>query len=183
LTNPFENRIVWKSNNVGIEGVWMSADEEDLIEQALVLLPEIGRSLFASLTRHPVMEGRPLQQIKTLGYLYRHGPCPVGEVAGLLGVSMPTASQLVDRLAEEGAVERAVNPDDRRQVLVDLAPHARQVGADIHAMRHAQVRAALDLLPPAERPIFVRSLAALAAALRLDPHELVRDTGCGKREV
>jgi DNA-binding MarR family transcriptional regulator len=157
----------------------MRADDEQLIEEALQVLPEIGRSLFTSLTRHPVMEGRPLQQIKTLGYLYRHGPCPVGEIAAMLGVSMPTASQLVDRLVEEGAVERAVNPNDRRQVLLDLAPQARAVGAEIHAMRRAQVRSALDQLPPEERPIFVRSLQALAAALRMEPHELAGapDTG------
>ena len=150
-------------------------NEDDLVQQAMEALPVIGRRLFASMTNHPVNVGRPLGQVKALAYLYRSAPSTVKDVARFLDIAMPTASELIDRLVDEGLVERSVNPADRRQVLLDLAPHAREVGRQIHAMRLAQIRAAMDLLEPEERPVFAKSLQALATVLEREAHTLTTD--------
>jgi DNA-binding MarR family transcriptional regulator len=50
------------------------------------------------------------------------GPHSVSALACTVGVSRPAASQLVDRLAEHGMVERRHDPADRRVVLVDYVP-------------------------------------------------------------
>lgn len=140
--------------------------DEDLIEQALPLLPEIGKLLYLSLMRQPGTAGLSLPQVKALGYLGTHGRCSVGELATGLGASMPSASELVDRLVERGLVEREVNPRDRRQVLVGPTAAAGEVHAELKAMRTAQLRRAMSRLAAEERPVFVRSLAALVAGLR-----------------
>lgn len=150
----------------------MVVNEDDLVRQVMEALPVIGRRLFASMSGHPVNVGRPLGQVKALAYLYHSGPRTVKDVARFLDVAMPTASELVDRLVDEGLVERTVNPADRRQVLLDLAPQAREVGQEIHAMRLAQIRAAMDLLEPEERAVFAKSLQALATVLERDAHTL-----------
>ena len=143
-------------------------DDENLIEQAAATLPIIGKSLHAAVSQHPLAVGRPLAQIKTLLYLHHRERATVGEIATGLGVAMPTASELVDRLVEDGLAERATNPNDRRQVLVWLTPEAREFGSQLYALRCAQVRATLDRLEPDERPAFVRGLQALAAVLGND---------------
>jgi len=146
--------------------------DEEIIQRSLGLVPEIARRMHAVFTGHPIVEGRPIAQIKIVGNVYRNGRCTVGAVAAELGVTMPTASEQIDRLVEEGLLVREVNPADRRQVLVDLTPKARAFAQELHELRLRQMRAALDHLDPADRPAFLRSLEALVMALRLDPDEL-----------
>ncbi len=143
-------------------------DDEILIEHAAATLPVIGKSLHTAVSQHPLAAGRSLGQLKTLVLLHDQERATVGEIAAGLGVAMPTASELVDRLVEDDLAERATNPTDRRQVLVWLTPQAREFGSQLYALRCAQVRAAFDRLAPDERPAFVRGLQALAAVLNED---------------
>ena len=147
-------------------------DEERQIEAALAVLPVIGRRLYGSLMAHPMNAGRSLGQVKALGFLHRAGPAALGDLARGLGISLPTASELVDRLVDDGLVVRAVNPADRRKVLLDLTPLARDLGRQFHDMRRAQVRAALETLSPGHRASFVPVLGALAEALEREPQDL-----------
>ena len=151
------------------------AETAALVERALPLLPQVGKLLYAAVARHPDADGLTLGQIKLTMYLLHHGRRTVGEVAEGLGVSMPAASELVDRLVEAGMVERAADPADRRKVMVGLTSRAEAFGGRLRALRRAQLRAALERLAPAERPIFVRSLEALVEALRQDPCEFAPD--------
>lgn len=148
------------------------AAEEQWIDEAMMILPVIGRRLYGSLMAHPLNAGRSLGQVKALGFLHRRGPVALGDVARELGISLPTASELIDRLVEDGHVVRAVNPDDRRKVLLDLTPEARALGRQFHEMRRAQIRAALEGLPSEQRAVFVPALRALADALERDVHDL-----------
>ncbi|HUG14887.1 MAG TPA: MarR family transcriptional regulator [Thermomicrobiales bacterium] len=140
-------------------------NQEDAISQVLTVLPEIGKRLHASVAAHPEAAGRSIGQIRAMVHLFHHGSSTVGDGAAALGVAMPTMSELIDRLVEDGMVERGVNPDDRRQVIVSLTPRARAFGDRIYQLRRAQVKAALDRLEPHEWPMFVRSIQALADAL------------------
>ena len=141
---------------------------DSLVDAAFAEIAELGKLLHTTLGCHPVAAGRPPGQIKALLILDHHGRRTVGEVAAGIGVSMPTASELLDRLVEEGLAERETNPSDRRQVFVRPTAAARAIGGQIKAARRHQLRAAIARLDPAERPVFVRSLAALTAALRDD---------------
>ena len=147
-------------------------DEEELIARVHEVLPEIGRRLYALISEHPKVAGRPLGQIKAMLYLYRRGCCTVGEIASNVGVSMPAASELIDRLVDDGYLEREINPADRRQVLVRLTSEAQAYGAEIHALRRAQIRATLDRLPPEQQEGFVQGLTVLAEVLGEDPSQL-----------
>lgn len=104
-------------------------------------------------------------QYRVIVHLWKHGESPVGEIAHGIGVTIATASQLIDRLVDEGWLGRAVNPEDRRQVLVHLTERSRQVAAQIHELRRAQVRRALDMLAPEDTAAAPRVLRAFVAAL------------------
>ena len=93
---------------------------DHLLEEAVMLLPEVGKCLFASIMRHPSVEGLTVPQIKALGFLGHNAPCTVGELANGLGIAMATASEAVDRLVERALIERQANPADRRRVMLAL---------------------------------------------------------------
>ncbi|HEV2109470.1 MAG TPA: MarR family transcriptional regulator [Thermomicrobiales bacterium] len=150
------------------------ADEDPLIQQVIDLLPSIGKLLSMTVAHYPGATGRSLAQIKMLTHLHHHGPCTVGELAVASGVSMSAASEVADRLVEDGMITRGTNPDDRRQVLLTPTEDAIRLGAEIRAMRSRHVRSALDRLDPVHRPAVVPVLQALSDAL----HEETAVEGC-----
>src|SRR5262245_60853909 len=58
-----------------------------------------------------------MAQLKTLVILHNIGVVTIGQVAEGLGVGLPTASHLVDRLVQAQLAVRAEDPDDRRRTL------------------------------------------------------------------
>ena len=149
--------------------------EAQLIEEVLKILPDIGKRVFKGMSSDPIAEGRSLGQMKVLAAVHHYGQLSVKDVAIRLGVTMPTASELIEKLAEDGLVVRETNPADRRQVLIALTPTASEFGNRFQDLRRAQIRRAFDALEPEERPIFVKSLRAWADALKVSPEELM---GC-----
>lgn len=141
------------------------SEDEALAETAVQLLPAIGRALFAALSDIGTAHGLTPAQVKVLLQLGARGQMTVGEIAAGLACSMPAASELVDRLVDAGHLVRASDPTDRRRVLIDATPASAHIAAELHALRQAQMRDALGRLAPEERPVFIKSLQALAAAL------------------
>lgn len=130
------------------------------------LLPLIAASLFAGISQLGQTYRLTPAQVKVLLHLGHRERMTVGEIAAALVVSMPAASELVDRLVEAGHLVRTADPNDRRRVLVAATPEARRIGAELRELRRAQLRHALDQLAPEERPAFARSLRALVTGLR-----------------
>jgi DNA-binding MarR family transcriptional regulator len=149
-----------------LEDEVIHVDDDILVDEALSLLPELGRLLHCTTADHPLVAGRTIPQVKAILHIFGRGRCTVGELAQGLNVSMPTASELVDRLVDDGLVERGVNPADRRQVLVWLLPETEAAAQELDELRRARLRAAVDRLDPTERPIVIHGLRALAEALR-----------------
>ncbi|MGH2560247.1 MAG: MarR family winged helix-turn-helix transcriptional regulator [Thermomicrobiales bacterium] len=140
-------------------------EHDILIDEATELLPRVSKLMHAAMACYPHMANRTFAQKRALAQLYHSSGSSLGELAQAVGLSMPAASEMIDRLVEEGLVARAVNPADRRQVIVELTATARTIGDEIRVIHRAQVQAALDRMAPEERPVFVRSLRALAEAL------------------
>ena len=60
------------------------------------------------------------------------GPLSITALAGLLAVSAPSASAMVERLVERGILMREPDPQDRRKVKVRLSPQADAAYDRIH---------------------------------------------------
>lgn len=135
-----------------------------IVEESIELLAEIGRLASAPV---PEDDTRALTaaQARAVALLYHHGELPIGEVAAGLGIRMPAASELVDRLEERGLVHRSVDPADRRRTIIELTDNALEVAVRMHDLRRSQIRTALEKLEPEERPVFLKSLRVLASSL------------------
>ena len=90
------------------------------------------------------------------------GPRSVGQLAEELEVSPPAATQLVDRLAEHGMVERHHDTADRRVVLVDYVPGMHEVARRIVESRRGSLERAMSGLTDEEALAFVKGLKLLA---------------------
>jgi DNA-binding MarR family transcriptional regulator len=154
-------------------------DAEVLIDEAVELLPQIGRVLYAAIANQPEAAGLTMGQIKAMAVIYHQGSSTVSDLATGIGVALPTASELVERLVERGLVVREADPDDRRRVRLKLTPTASAFGDRIHNLRRCQVQRALDRLDPVEWPVFLRSLRALAEALAIPTEDLTKEWEAG----
>lgn len=140
-------------------------DDIAVVEESVELLPQIGRLVFSAIASDPAMGALTLTQAKAVSLLYHHGDQTVSEVATGLGISLPSASELIDRLVERGLVGRTQDAVDRRRFIIGLTPKSLEVATHIHDLRREQVRDALSRLPRSEWPVFVKSLRVLAEAL------------------
>jgi DNA-binding MarR family transcriptional regulator len=60
-------------------------------------------------------------------------PCSLKEFATAMRLSKASASALVERMVQAGTVEREMNPDNRREVLVKVSPALEQHISYVHA--------------------------------------------------
>ena len=139
--------------------------DDALVDATMQAIHQIARSVYALSSSHPALADRTPAQIRALGFLSRTRTQTVGELAEAMGVTISTASGLVDKLVEEALVERSTNPDDRRQVLIRLAPAAADIQTELRAIRRRQVLTAVDALDPSQRDCFLESIQAIASAL------------------
>ncbi len=95
--------------------------------------------------------GLTLTQLSALGTLNRQGPCTPGELAALERVQPPSMTRVLSHLEERGLVARTAHPSDRRQVVVDLTPAARELIAADRRRREAWLVAHLAELDVDER--------------------------------
>ncbi len=138
-----------------------------------MLLPVLGRGLGRP-DRSELGEiarlGVPLNAQLSPGHLQvlialGKGPHSVSALADTVGVSRPAASQLIDRLAEHGMVERRHDPADRRVVLVDYAPGMQKIARRIMEGRRRRIQEAVKVLTDEEARAFLKGLRLLVQSL------------------
>jgi DNA-binding MarR family transcriptional regulator len=95
------------------------------------LLDQVDRAVDATVLPATSAEGVSREGWRVLLLLARGGGRSMGEVAERTGVPAPTATRVVNRLVSDGLAQRFTDPDDRRRVLVQLAPQGGQVVARI----------------------------------------------------
>lgn len=66
-------------------------------------------------------------QYLVLSVLWENGTLPVGAIADRLSLETSTLTPLLKRLEGGGLVTRTRNPEDERQVLIDLTPAGRDM--------------------------------------------------------
>jgi len=127
---------------------WLTLMSEASLGEDLAILAETGLTL---------------PQVLTLYELHDHGPRCVSSVAEVLHLSQPATSQLVDRLVQEGLVDRAEDPRDRRRKrLAITARGGRLVTRLIDAKSRSLDHAANRLTPQARADL----AAAISEAVR-----------------
>jgi DNA-binding MarR family transcriptional regulator len=105
------------------------------------------------------------RHLPVLFTLAMNGPDSVGEVAGRLGLSPATVSQLVNELERGGFVDRREDPRDRRRTIVSLSERHRRPIEDHTRRRLEPLRATVEALSPVERAHFIKGWRILVESL------------------
>jgi DNA-binding MarR family transcriptional regulator len=116
--------------------------------------------------------GLSLTAAATLARLQRSGPARLTELASAEGVSQPSMTALIARLADQGLVRRAADPHDGRAVVLTLTPAGGEVLAQRRAERTRQITGPLAGLSDDDVRRIADALPALirlAGALRRPP--------------
>jgi DNA-binding MarR family transcriptional regulator len=97
-----------------------------------------------------VKAGVSMTHMHVMWLLQHHGDLPMSRMAELLDVSLSNATGIIDRMAERGLVERVRVPDDRRVVLVRIAPSGLQSLDEMEAVKQDRLQAILGRLDAAQ---------------------------------
>ncbi|MGB8366163.1 MAG: MarR family winged helix-turn-helix transcriptional regulator [Rhizomicrobium sp.] len=90
-------------------------------------LTAIGRLLWLSFNQSAERIGVTQAKWTLIAAVARNPGATQRSIASALHVTDVTAGRLIDRLCEDGYIERRENPDDRRSYRVYLTPAARPV--------------------------------------------------------
>ena len=99
----------------------------------------------------------------------RGGPVSVGELAGRLGLTLPTVSGVVADLDKAGFVCRHPDPADRRRTIVAVVPEQQAVVECWLNGASGPLERVLGKLKPSERDAFVKAMDLLEAELSAGP--------------
>ena len=105
--------------------------------------------------------GLSMVQMTVLMQLYYRGPHEVMALRDLMQVSPAGASQMVDRLAQQGLVQREEVPGDRRVRLVHLTETGRRLVLESIAARNEWVKLLLASIDEDQRVAIGQALCHL----------------------
>ena len=121
--------------------------------------------------------GVSMPQLSTLMHLYHHQDgCGVSDIGSHLGVTNAAASQMIDRLVQQGLLERSEDPKDRRGKRLQVSPKGRQlIEAGIEARRRWMEELTTELDAEQQQLISHALVLLTGAARRLDPGSPAQD--------
>lgn len=130
------------------------------------------RRSMRDIIRYTRTTGYSMPQISTLMRISKQGVCGVSNIGEYLGVTNAAASQMINKLVENGLLERSEDPDDRRNRLIALTPAGEALVHDFVNARYGWLEGLSDQLSQDRQEAIIGALQHLnAAATRLEPVE------------
>lgn len=126
--------------------------------------------------------GLPLSSFSALAIIDVRGPLSLGAVAELEGVTPPTVTRIVQRLENDGLVERSTDPDDKRVNYVRATTAGSTLLSRSRDRRNAWLAERLADLDPADLHAFER-VAELAGLFVKDPRCDIPDDSAGRSDA
>ena len=137
-------------------------NKEKLIQSTLELGDKGFRELFAFLPKEWLSLDLTAGQFRALLLLFTNGPTRMSDISSALGVSMATATGVIDRMVERGIVVRESDPNDRRIVLCRMSPEGEKL---VSGLWHSWSKRAEVMLRALDRPKLLAVRAMLEALL------------------
>lgn len=102
-----------------------------------------------------------IAQLKCLLFIGREGSTNFRKLAAALGVTPPNVTGIVDRLVEQGLVNRTENPADRRVLVLSLTENGMTLLDNLRERRVRRMVAILNGMSKEELDCLHRGLTAL----------------------
>lgn len=143
----------------------------DLVEQGLELYQTAARALHEQGAPAWYQVELSVAQLKALFTLVDSGPMPIGGVAARLGIGLPAASSLVDRLVDHALVARREDRLDRRRTLAEPTAAGEALAQRLRQGSREALRSWLERMAAGDLEALLRGLRAMAAVAGSPPQE------------
>lgn len=111
-----------------------------------------------------VEESLTLPQFRALVVLASRGPLRLTHLSEHLAVNPSTAMRMAERLVAAGMIDRAPNPENRRESILTLTDTGRRVVEQVTGRRRVEIAAIVERMPTDHRDRLVEALEAFSAA-------------------
>ena len=138
--------------------------KEELIESILQLSDRAFRELFPILPKQWLHLDLTMSQLKVVLLLFVSGPTRMSVIASELGVSLATASGVVERLVERGILLREGEAGDRRVVLCRLSDEGEMLIDNLWQLSRDQVGELMRVMAPSKLLLIAEMLQSLLEA-------------------
>lgn len=111
-------------------------------------------------------------QVKTLAVLSDSEPATIGQAAEMLGITLPTASHLVEKLVRAGFAERHEDPTDRRRTVARSTERGAELIRSLREFSSSYLRSCIGRMSDADLAALAQGMDGLARAadeLKDDP--------------
>ena len=135
------------------------------VQSLVVSLESVLRALRSRIPEEWFRLELTMPQVRALFALLREGESRMGTLASQLGISLSSATGLVDRLVEKQLVERWVDPGDRRSVIVRLAAEGQDLVERLLYLRRSEWEERLSVLTDPEVSRALEGLSSLLDGL------------------
>ncbi|OQR61175.1 MarR family transcriptional regulator [Streptomyces maremycinicus] len=106
----------------------------------------------------------PARQLLALRTVRNRPELNLTALAEHLGVGLPTASRLCDRLEAAGLLERRLRPSDRREVQLVVTVYGERLLTDVAERRVRRLASVFEAMTPAQRTALEHGLAGFHRA-------------------
>lgn len=139
-------------------------EKDELVESTLQLSDKAFRELFPILPKEWLSLDLTMPQLKVVLLLFTNGEERMSAIASALGVSLATATGVVDRLVEKDMVTREGDPNDRRVVLIRLSDKGEKLIAGLWQLARHNAEVLLRALDQRRLQLLNEALRALLEA-------------------
>lgn len=115
--------------------------------------------------RERLRDGISSAQMRVLWIAGEVRPATPARVAGVLGLSRPSVTELAARLEKSGHLRRVRSEDDRREVFLELRPKGRRMLAEYARRRLERMHKVVGALDARERARLVGALETVDTLL------------------
>ena len=160
-----------------------SPERRALIDEIVAGSAVIAGHQRCAVARRLHRQGVSMAHLQTLWILQEHGPQPMTRLADLLGVAVPNATGIIDRMEQRGLVERLRDGADRRVVTVRQTPEGARAVEEIDGWRSDMLVELLDRLDTDQLLRLVGGVNELREAIHAHGTDLPPDAaGPGPRQ-
>ncbi len=110
--------------------------------------------------------GLSASQVNALMRLYHSGACSVSDISNHLGITNAAASQMIDRLVNQGLLQRSEDQRDRRNKVITLASRGKELIEQGIEARRLWMESLTSAFTPAEQQQIIHALTLLTQAAR-----------------
>ncbi|MCR4393973.1 MAG: MarR family transcriptional regulator [Dehalococcoidales bacterium] len=124
-----------------------------------------------------------IAQLKSLLFIYSRGTTNFKMLAKALHVTPPRVTGIIDRLAEQGLVKRAENPENRRMQFLSLTEKGINLLTELKTQNTTRLLEVMNKLSMDELTALATGLAAIARVMDSNKENQPDEYNRGKRII